>query len=193
MNKEEYIVEEVRKFVEGECRKPTNVQGYGPYKFHFVPMRNYAVKLAKQKNADIEVVEIAAWLHDIGSIIYGRENHHITGAEIAEEKLSVINYPKEKIEKVKRCILNHRGSIDNSKESVEEQIIAEADAIACFDDVLGIFQAAYCWEGHTSRDSATKSVKEKLVRKYSQLSIEGKELVKPKYDAAMLLLNQNVN
>lgn len=181
-------VEEVRKFVEEECRKNPTGQGYDPYIYHFVPVRNHAIKLAKEKEADVEIVEIAAWLHDVGSIVDGRENHHITGVKIAEEKLNELNYPKDKIELIKKCILNHRGSMDNSRESVEEQIIAEADSIACFDNIAGIFQAAYCWEGHSSRASAEKAVRDKLLRKWNQLSLEGKEMVRNKYEAAMLLL-----
>ena len=149
-------------------------------------MRNYAVQLAKDKGVDVEVVEIAALLHDIGSIIYGREEHHITGAKIAEEKLKELNYPGEKIEVVKKCILNHRGSINNSRESVEEQIITEADALSTFDSIEGKFRAAYS-EGLNQKQTR-KSVRQKFINKWNQLSSEGKELIKPKYEAAMLLL-----
>jgi uncharacterized protein len=107
--------------VEEECKKPTSKYGYEPYPCHFVPMVKYAKKLAKRLKADEEVVEIAAWLHDVGSIIYGRDNHHITGAKIAEEKLKELGYPPEKkIELVKKCILNHRGSKQNKRETIEE-------------------------------------------------------------------------
>ena len=44
---------------------------------------------------------------------YGeREQHHIYGEEIAEQLLTELNYPKERIEQVKNCVLNHRGSKD---------------------------------------------------------------------------------
>lgn len=187
---ENKIIEEVRKFVEEECKRNPTGQGDGPFVFHFVPMRNCAVKLADQNGADLEIVEIAAWLHDIGSIVNGRDNHHVTGAEIAEKKLKEFGYPEEKIELVKKCILNHRGSLNNNRESIEEQIIAEADTIACFDDVPGIFQAAFVWEGNNSREEVVNSVRKKLIRKYNQLSEEGKKLIKPKYEAAMLLFGK---
>ena len=53
-------------------------------------------------------------------------NH--TGAKVAEEKLKELGYPIEKIELVRKCILNHRGSQQNFRDSIEEQILAEADA-----------------------------------------------------------------
>ena len=136
------IINEIKHFVEDECKKPTSKYGYEPFHFHFVPMVNYAEKLADELGGDKEVILIAAWLHDIGSIIHGREDHHITGAKIAEEKLKELQYPAEKIELVKKCILNHRSSQQNGRSSLEEQIIAEADAMSNFDNIAGIFKAA---------------------------------------------------
>ena len=132
---------------------------------------------------------IAAWLHDIGSIIHGREEHHITGAKIAEEKLKELNYPPEKIELVKKCILNHRGSKNRKRESIEEQIIAEADVMSNFANISGIFKAAFVYEGK-SQIEAKEAVRQKLKNKWKQLHFENsKRIIKPKYDAAMIILD----
>ena len=182
------IIEEVRKFVEEESKKPNAKYGYEPYEFHLVPMRNYAVRLAEKLGADIEIVEIAAWLHDIGSIVSGRENHHITGAEIAERRLKEFRYPLEKIERVRSCILNHRGSVNNHRTTLEEQIISDADTISNFDNIEGLFRAAFVHERLTQGE-ARSSVREKLKRKFSQICLsESKELIKSKYEAVILLL-----
>ena len=182
------IVEEIRTFVENECKKPTSKFGYEPFPEHLVPMVKYAENLADEFNADKELIQIAAWLHDIGSIIYGRENHHITGSKVAEEKLKELNYPSEKIELIKKCILNHRGSVNNKRESIEEQIIAEADVLSNFDNIAGIFKVAYVYENKTQSEGK-KSVLDKLERKFKQLHFEkSKELVRPKFEAAKLLL-----
>ena len=70
-------------------------------------------------------------------------------------------------------------------------LIAEADTLACFSDITGIFQAAFCWEGHKSRSSALNSVKQKLERKWNQLHFDtSKKIIRPKYEAAMLLLKE---
>ena len=183
------IIEEIRRFVEEESKKPSAKYGYEPYEFHLIPMRNYAIGLAKKLNADLEVVEIAAWLHDIGSIIYGRENHHITGAEIAEKKLKEFIYSLEKIKKIKLCILNHRGSVNNLRVTLEEKIISDADAISNFDNLPGLFKAALVYEG-LNQGEARISVRDKLKRKWMQLCLEeSKIIIKPKYEAAMILLN----
>jgi len=182
------IVAESKNFIENECKKPSSKYGYEPFPFHFVPMVNYAEKLANELGGDKEIILIAAWLHDIGSIIHGREDHHITGAKIAEEKLKELQYPTERIELVKKCILNHRGSQQNKRDSIEEQIIAEADAISNFDNIAGLFKATLVYEDKTQGE-AKDSVRQKLERKWEQLHFNNsKKIIKPKYEAAMLLL-----
>jgi len=182
------IIQEIKNFVENECKKPSSKYGYEPFLFHFVPMVNYAEKLTDELGGDKEIILIAAWLHDIGSIIHGRKDHHITGAKIVEEKLKELQYPAEKIELVKKCILNHRGSQQNERDSIEEQIIAEADALSSFDNIAGLFKAALVSEGKT-QDEAKDSVRRKLERKWERLHFDNsKKTIKLKYEAAMLLL-----
>jgi len=182
------MITKVKNYVEEECKKPTSKYGYDPFPYHFVPVVEHATRLAEELGGDKEVVIIAAWLHDIGSIIFGREDHHITGAKIAEEKLIELGYPKEKIELVKKCILNHRGSREDARESIEEQILAEADVMSNFENIAGIFKAALVYE-NLSQGEAKNAVKKKLQNKWKQLKFDkSKEIIRPKYEAAMLLL-----
>ena len=185
----EKIVEEVRKFVEEEClRRGKTDYEKNYYKYHFIPVVKYAKMLAKKLKADEEVVELAALLHDIGIIVYDRrEDHHITGAEIAEKKLRELGEGEEKIKLVKKCILNHRGSVESKRESVEEKIIADADAMDHFDVVPYLLIASVIKHGKNMHE-AIKSTREKLTRSWNKLSDESREIVKNKYDAAMLLL-----
>lgn len=182
------IVLEIKNFVETECKKPSSKYGYEPFVFHFVPVARYAEQLADELGGDKEVILIAAWLHDIGAIIYGRKDHHITGAKIAEQKLTELEYPKEKMELVKKCILHHRGSKQSVRKSLEEKIVAEADVLSNFENIAGIFKAAYVYE-NLNQGKAKDSVRKKLENKWKQLHFEmSKKIIKPKYEAAMLLL-----
>ena len=182
------IIQKIKKFVENECKKPSSKYGYEPFPFHLIPMASFAEKLANELGGDKEVILIAAWLHDIGSIVYGRENHHITGAKIAEKKLKELQYPAEKIKLVKKCILNHRGSQKNKRNSIEEQIISEADVMSNFDNIAGIFKATFVYENKTQGE-AKNSVRQKLERKWKQLHFDNsKKIIRPKFEAAMLLL-----
>lgn len=182
------IVGEIKDFVENECKKPTSKYGYEVFFHHFVPVVGYAEKLADELGGDKEIIQIAVWLHDIGSIIYGRENHHLTGVAIAEEKLKEFEYPPGKTELVSKCILNHRGSQHSKQESIEEQIVAEADVMSNFDNIAGIFKAAFVYEGK-NQSEAKDSARKKLENKWNQLNFENsRKILRAKFEAAMLLL-----
>ncbi len=184
------IVAVIRDFVEAECRKPTSKYGYDPFSYHFTPVADYAGKLSDKLGGDKEVILIAAWLHDIGSIVHGRENHHETGAIIAREKLSELGYPEERVALVEVCIRNHRGSVPRERMTLEEQIVAEADVLSAFENISGIFKAAFVYEG-LDQGQAIRAVRKKLENKWNQIHFESsRELVRPKYDAVKILLSE---
>jgi uncharacterized protein len=181
-------IEAVRRFVEKESYKPESHYGSEPYEFHFVPMHALAKTLAEKLEADVEIVEIAAWLHDIGSIMYGRKDHHLTGAKVSDQVLSNLEYPLERREQVKHCILAHRGSNGIQPQTLEAQIIIDADTLCNFYNISGLFKAALVYEG-LSQGEAQISVREKLERKWKKLQFpESRELIKDNFTAAMLLL-----
>ena len=180
------ITEEIRKFVEEECKKETNFFGISAYKYHFVSMVKYAKKLAGETGADIEIVELAGWLHDIASILGDYENHHISGADYAEKLLMEYGYPKEKIDRIKHCIIAHRGSKDIPRETIEAECIADADAMSHFDNISSLFNLALVTR-KLETEEAKKFVKEKLKRSWNKLTSRAKAIIKPKYDSAMIL------
>jgi uncharacterized protein len=184
------IVEEIKNFVKEECLKPTSKYGFEPFEYHFKPVVEWAGKLADELGGDKEVVLIAAWLHDIGSIIEGREEHHLTGAKIARKKLSELDYSENKIRLVEKCILHHRGSRNDSRESLEEKIVAEADVLSNFNDVEAIFWYSFVID-KKDKEEARLEVLEKLERKFKQLHFkESKKMIKPRIEAVRLLFGK---
>lgn len=184
MEDKQMIFEEVKKFVEEACIR--NDKGYAKeWLLHLNSVAKNAVELAEKLNADKEVVEIAAWFHDIGVIMHGKENHHITGAEIAENKLFGWGCPKDKIEKVKHCILAHRASQNIPRETIEARILADADSMAHFDEVKNLVKAALILGGASNEEKANQRVKEKLIRSWNRLSPEGKKFVEIKYPGVL--------
>lgn len=141
-------------------------------------MVKYAEQLAEKLNADKEIVQIAAWLHDIGSIKGHYNEHHIKGAEIAEEFLKELSYPKEKIEKVKHCILTHRASKNIPKETAEAEVISSADSMPHFDShgFTSLFNLALNIKKLNVTEART-FVKEKLQRMYNKMLPEAKTMV----------------
>ena len=185
------IVEKIRVFVEGESKKPENWWGEEFYTLHIVSVHKYAKKLAKKLGADEELVELAALLHDIGSTIEGRKDHHVSGARIAEEKLIELNYPLERIERIKHCILSHRGSQEINPETIEAKIVRDADSLSTFDHITGPFLAAFVYE-KLGQTQAKKSIRNKFHNSWNKLCFqESKELIKLRHYAIMLLLNEN--
>lgn len=182
------IIDYLQKEIYRRCRQPANKFGMGCY-YHIEAVAKNAGRLAEKYGADKEIAIIAAWLHDIASITdYAMyEEHHKYGATIAKEILDELNYDKEKIKLVQKCVFNHRGSVDLERNSREEQCVADADAISHFDNVPSLLYLAYVERGMNIEDGV-KFVRAKLERSYNKLSDEGKEFCKEKYERVMVVL-----
>ncbi len=134
-------IEKIRKLVEEECKKDSNIFGDEIWTYHILSVVEYAKLLARKLNADEEMVEIAALLHDYAGIKDGEEyeNHHLRGAEEGEKILKRFKYPQEKIEKIKHCIYAHRGSRSIKRKTVEAKCVASADAWHTLTEYLHFF------------------------------------------------------
>lgn len=185
MNKN--IIEQIRKYAKEQYQE-------SDYKYHISVVVQNALKLAKLKGADLEIVEVAALLHDIGRVSglkpSGNNEHHITGAKIAREYLESIKYPKEKADKIVSCILAHRGSKeDYTPQTIEEIIIYNADATSHLYSFLDLFKEFLLREGDF--ESTIALMDKKIDRAWNKkLTLpEAKKLVKKEYEAAKLLVS----
>ena len=185
MTLEEVIYEEVKK----RCEMPSNTYGIGAWDHHIKIVYELAKKNASEYGANLEIVSLAALLHDIASVtdVSFTEEHHIIGAEISVELLLRENYPKDKIELIKSCILNHRGSRLVEKTSPEEICIADSDAMAHFYSIPSLLSMVYREKG-LSIDEGSKFVMDKLDRSYNKMSEKGRMLVKKQHDSARNVL-----
>ena len=70
-----------------------------------------ALEIAGKEGANKQVVEAAAWLHDIGKIDKEAKggNHHLYSIKIAEMVLTKAGAGRESIQKVCQCIKEHMG------------------------------------------------------------------------------------
>lgn len=182
------IVKYLKTEVRNRAENKNNKFGIGVL-YHIEAVVRNAEILANKYNADKEICIIAAWLHDIASITDYKlyEEHHIHGTKIASEILRKFEYDDNKIELVKACILNHRGSIDNKRLSKEEQIVADADAISHFDSIPSLLYLAYR-ERNMNVEEGKDFVKSKLERSFRKLSDESKILYKEKFENVMKIL-----
>ena len=183
------IEEKIYLLVKDRCEQPSNEYGIGAWEHHIKLVYELAKQYAKDYEANQEIVALSALLHDIASVTNAEftEEHHTIGAEIAEKILLKENYPKEKINLIKKCILNHRGSRLADKTSHEEICIADCDAMAHFYSVPSLLSMVYR-EKNLSIDEGSKFVMDKLERSYNKMSEKGKQLVKVQYEAAKSIL-----
>ena len=155
---------------------------YNLYYEHIQYVYNYVKLLSKDKNVDKEVLELSALLHDISMTnpSLDRENHNEYSAKIAEEILTKLNYPKEKIELVCKCILNHSSKKSKFRTTEEERLLVNADGLSHFDAIYSLYTLAYEVIGLNDSDSI-KFIQEKLTRDYNEIDDNLKYLVEEKY------------
>lgn len=183
------IIKEIYDEVKNRCMLPSNVYGIGAWDHHIELVYKIAIEICNEYGADYNIVALSALLHDIASITNKdyTEEHHIIGAQIAEDLLKKYNLSKEQIEHIKKCILNHRGSRVMDKITSEEICIADADAMAHFYSVPSLLHMVYV-EKNMSIDEGADFVYQKLERSYNKLSEKGKQIVLPQYEASKILL-----
>lgn len=167
------VIQKVKQYVKKEFEKPTACYKEA-FNSHFKKVVKYSKQLAEKRNADKEIAEIVAWLHDIGSIQGKYEEHHKVSSEVSVKLLKEWNYPEEKINQVVHCIYSHRGSLDIKKETNEAKILADADALAHFDEIEDLLFKVF--------DNKKSEVLAKLERSYNKLSDDAKPLVKNKLE-----------
>ena len=144
---------------------------------HAARVKKYAIMLAKKENADRDIIEIAALLHNICCVI--KRGHPKHSAAESRRFLNSIGFPEEDIERVYECIMRHR-AIDSHPESIEAKIIAAADSIAFLEnrDVqMFIFKVT---------DRSYKSMVERISRIFGKIHLDSaRKMAKPLFDMSM--------
>jgi len=183
------VIAEIAEIVEQACAEETNIFGYGIWTHHISQVARNAKRLAGMFGADPEIVEIAALLHDYASVkdeaLY--EDHHVHGPVEAEKLLRRFGYPQERIEAVKDCIAAHRGSVPGERRSAEAECLANADAMTHIEQVPSLLELAFVQRG-MGIDEGTRWVRAKLERSWNKLSPQVREMMREKYEAALVTL-----
>lgn len=177
------MINKVRAHVLGLCGDPDRVW----WKSHIESVIEHSKLLAKKFNADEEVLELAAWLHDMRKMKGIYPDHHIFGAKDAEIILRENGYPEETIQKVTHCILTHSTDKNYPPQSIEAKIFSSADALSYFDHFLSFAHWVYYIEKMTIPQGREVLLK-KFQGAWDKLMPEAKEIGKEKYDAILLIL-----
>ena len=156
---------------------------YNIYREHIQYVYKYVVLLSENKDVDREVLELSALLHDIAMTDRNmdRSRHNEFGAEIAEKILRENNYPVDKVQFVKKCILNHISKRYKYRTTEEEKILVDADCLSHFDSIKNLYSLAHNVMG-LSDEEAIKFIQDKLTKDYNEISQNLKYLIQDKYD-----------
>ena len=109
---------------------------------HVTTVVTLALRLAELTGADAEIVEAAAWLHDVCKHTDGNR-HPIAGAAFARRFLPTTDFPPGKIAAVAAAIGDHMGLWrDEPLTVLESQLLWDADKLA----KIGL-TAVFHWTG----------------------------------------------
>lgn len=126
---------------------------------HVTAVVTLANRLAKLTGADPEIVEAAAWLHDVCKWTHG-EDHPAAGAAFARAFLPQTDFPPEKINAVAEAIAVHMGLwLDEPLEGLEAQVLWDADKLA----KIGL-TAAFHWTGGALAGDECRTTEELIAR-----------------------------
>jgi uncharacterized protein len=141
---------------------------------HVMRVYNLAMAIVKSEaGADLEVLQAAVLLHDIGGAKEvndptGNTDHAIVSREMAKPILENLGFSQEKIVHIQDCILSHRYRNDHEPKTIEAKVLFDADKL----DGIGAIGIArgYAWVG---RHSAKIYKKVSDINKYIQENITG--------------------
>ena|SRR3989344_8890968 len=125
------MIEEIKEIAEGYFAdaKPTHDWS------HVERVYRLALHIGKIEQADIELLSIAVYLHDIKrkleDELQGGIDHALEGTKEAKRILSNFNY--QKIDEVCHCIETHRFRSGRKPETIEAKVLHDADRL----DVIG--------------------------------------------------------
>jgi hypothetical protein len=126
------ITDAIREYVSNECNSSRNAFGPAFFEQHLSVVVGYSLRLGETLGADLEIIELAAWLHDISAVqdITVLPKHPGLSAEIAQRVLQQHGYPPERIDRVARCITAHSVPVQIGHGLPEEVCVSNADAMS---------------------------------------------------------------
>jgi len=100
---------------------------------HTERVYNLCMHIGEKENADIEILKLAALLHDVSRLdedkVNGKICHATEGGVRARKILEDLGVEKEKIDKIVHCIETHRFRNEKVPESKEAKILFDSDKL----------------------------------------------------------------
>lgn len=188
------MISELRTLVEERCLAPENYFHPAFYEYHIQVVEKYALQLADICNADKEVVQVAALIHDIAAITDFSKlaNHATEGSEMAKTLLA--NYPltNEQKEKVYHCIEIHSQPIQIGADIPEAVCISNADAMSQISEPF--YWMFYMFSVRKfGFDEGYNWYKQRVSSHWDSIIAPAREIVNEKYLKTIQLFNNETN
>ncbi len=185
------IKKEVETLVKNACFKTVTRDRI--WEFHIIPVVRFSKELGGKFGADLEVLELAALMHDYANILDRKieKDHHTRSAELAREILAELSFPENKIKHVADCIEAHRGSVRQKHKTIESEILASADAMSHISEPVAMMHLAFRVLDNKVIEGASW-LRGKIERDWEKMMPEGREIIKDDYEKMMKMLDDTI-
>lgn len=134
---------------------------------HIIRVYNLCLRLAENEEADLDVLQAAALLHDIARVkedndSTGKTDHAVLSSEMAESILRDFAFSEDKIKHIQDCIVSHRYRTGNKPQTIEAKILFDADKL----DTIGAIgiSRAFVWVGRNNANIYSKPNFEQYIK-----------------------------
>jgi uncharacterized protein len=146
---------------------------------HTLRVYNLCLHIGKKENADLEIVQYAAVLHDIGRSYQDRSNgkecHAKKGALLARDLLEKHKMDPGKIEAIVHCIEAHRFRGRITPRSIEAKVLFDADKLDSI-GAVGVGRA-FLFAGEVGAKLHNKDIDMDKTKPYTQEDTAYREFI----------------
>jgi predicted metal-dependent HD superfamily phosphohydrolase len=198
MYQETELVKETRLFAEKLLQKCT----MGKFPYHNHTHTHTVVNAAREigeksglEKKDLETVEIAAWLHDIGLTDGKAEGHEELGAEMARTFLLTQAVGEHRIEKITKCILATK--MPQQPQTLLDEVLCDADLYHLSTDIYlekaELLRQEFCIvkQGNIN-EKDWLAINIQFLKKHTYFTAYGRETLQPRQDKNLKKLEKKV-
>jgi len=149
---------------------------------------------------DPEALVIAAYLHDISTVMHGYQNHHVKSAQMAAEFLGEYDLDAKRISNVEQAILTHTNVMtieDRNADISEGQVLYDADKLGRLSGLAVVtslieFGARYPNQAVTGEVLAAilRHIEERFIELYQGLHTEpARTMARDKFNRSLAFLD----